>query len=84
MQASALKFPVSSLTVGAHFPHDKLADFMEIVGNDIPLRWLAHQRGHELRPLRSTLEQQNAELRAQIAEQQRQLEAIKAFVRETR
>lgn len=33
---------------GAHFPTDKLELFMELVGNEIPLQWLAHRRGKGL------------------------------------
>ncbi len=32
----------------AHFPVDKLCDFMDLVGNEIPLQWLAHRRGKGL------------------------------------
>jgi len=57
---------------------------MELVGNDIPLIWLAHRRGYELKPLLSTLEQQLAAERAARLEAERELEIIKRFVRETR
>lgn len=33
---------------GAHFPTDKLEQFMDLVGNEIPLQWLAHRRGKGL------------------------------------
>lgn len=32
----------------AHFPTDKLELFMDLVGNEIPLMWLAHRRGKGL------------------------------------
>ena len=32
----------------AHFPVDKLLRFMDLVGNEIPLQWLAHRRGKGL------------------------------------
>ena len=32
----------------AHFPVDKLERFMDLVANEIPLQWLAHQRGKGL------------------------------------
>lgn len=32
----------------AHFPVDKLLAFMDLVGNEIPLQWLAHRRGKGL------------------------------------
>jgi len=36
------------LNGAAHFPTDKLEFFMDIVGNEIPLLWLAHARGKGL------------------------------------
>lgn len=71
-------------TGSGHFPTDKIDRFMELVGNDIPLIWLAHRRGYELKPLLSTLEQQLAAERAARLEAERELEIIKRFVRETR
>lgn len=70
-------------TGNAHFPPERLVDFMRLCGNDIPLVWLAHQRGQELKPLRSTLEQQVDDLRAQLADRDRELDVIRRFVRET-
>jgi hypothetical protein len=35
----------------AHFPDDKLEAFMDLVGNEIPLQWLAHRRGKGLHML---------------------------------
>ncbi len=35
----------------AHFPVDKLEQFMDVVGNEIPLIWLAHRRGKGLHML---------------------------------
>lgn len=58
------------LNGAAHFPTDKLELFMDIVGNEIPLLWLAHRRGKGLVVLESEsqrllrLEQEaNAKLR---------------------
>lgn len=68
----------------AHFPQDKLEQLMQLCGNDVPLQWLAMRCGFELRPLRSALEQQIEDLRAQLAERDRDLDVIKRFVQETR
>lgn len=40
----------------AHFPLDKLCEFMDLVGNEIPLQWLAHRRGKGLVMLLSEAE----------------------------
>lgn len=41
----------------AYFPQDKLIELMNICGNDIPLRWLAAQRGYELKLAQSSFEE---------------------------
>lgn len=68
----------------AFYPTNKYLQFMQLCGNDIPLVWLAHQRGYELKPLRSDLQRQVDELTAEKAELQRQLETITEFVKRTR
>jgi predicted XRE-type DNA-binding protein len=70
-------------TGNAWFPQDRLVEFMKLVGNDIPLIWLAHQRGYELRPLRSALERENLELRERVAQLERDQETIVEFVQRT-
>jgi len=57
----------------AHFPLNKLETLMDLCANDIPLIWQANRRGFELKPLKSTIEQQmealkneNDTLRAEI------------------
>jgi len=35
----------------AHFPPNKLQSLMTVCGNEIPLIWLAHAQGYELRQL---------------------------------
>lgn len=42
----------------AHFPPDKLDQFCDIVGNEIPLMWWAHRRGKGLHLLLSEAERQ--------------------------
>jgi len=68
----------------AHFAQDKLIALMELCENHIPLRWLARRCGYELKLLQSVIERQNEELRQQLVDRDRQLEAIKDFVRSTR
>ena len=68
----------------AHLPPNKLHALMRRCRNHIPLTWLAHQSGYELRPMRSTLEQQLETAKAVRDDIARQLETIKALVRDTR
>lgn len=42
----------------AHFPHDRLVHLMDAMGNDIPLVWLAFQRGKGLHLLESEQQRQ--------------------------
>lgn len=56
----------------AHFPTNRYVEFMEKMGNDAPLMWLANSRGYELRPLRSELEQQLEAERVRATELERQ------------
>lgn len=42
----------------AHFPVDKLERFMDIVGNEIPLQWLANRRGKGLVMLETEAQRQ--------------------------
>lgn len=68
----------------ANFPPDKLEHLMERCGNHVPLQYLAMRSEFELRPLRSALEVQLDDLRAQLADRDREIETIKRFVQETR
>jgi hypothetical protein len=53
-----------------HFPPDKLLELMELCRNEVPLVWLAHQRGYGLTVLKSEAEKraEAAEARARAAE----------------
>ena len=65
----------------AHFPHLKLEAFLDLLGNDIPLQWLAWRRGKGLHTLES--EQQRI-IRAkdeEIAELRKHVEWTKQLVR---
>ena len=68
----------------AHFPMNKLTEFMDLVGNEICLQWLSFKRGYGLTPLRTSLERQVEELQQKLEERDRDMAAIKRFVRETR
>lgn len=39
-----------------NFPQDNLCKFMDAVGNEAPLIWLAQRRGYELVPLETEME----------------------------
>lgn len=65
----------------AHFPHQKLEAFLDLLGNDIPLQWLAYRRGKGLHILES--EQQRI-IRAkddEIAELRKRVEWTSQLVR---
>ena len=68
----------------ANFPPNKLVDFMSLVGNNIPLQWLAFKRGFDLRPLRSDLERRVAELELKLQLAHRDKELIVRCLQETR
>jgi len=63
----------------AHFPDEKLPMFMDICGNEVPLRWLALNRGYGLVRLKSSLEAELEEKDAYIAELERKFEYFKEF-----
>ncbi|MEO1035202.1 MAG: hypothetical protein AAFX44_06535 [Pseudomonadota bacterium] len=71
-------------TGSMHFPENKLDHFMDVVGNEIPLIWQATRRNKQLVPMRSTVEQERDEARAEVADLRRKLETITQFVKETR
>lgn len=52
----------------SNFPFEKLIKFCRIIGHDLPLHWLAHQGGYELRVLPKTLEEQLEKERAEKEE----------------
>lgn len=68
----------------AYFPNNKEHALMDLCGNEIPLQWDALRRGKELKPLLSTLEQENDELRRQLAEKSRENELMVRLWKETR
>ena len=68
----------------ANFPHNKLNCFMNVCGNEIPLRWLNFSRGYEMRPMKTTLEKENDALRIQLERQQIEIDAIKKFMKEVK
>jgi len=68
----------------AHFPADKYNDLMDICGNEAPLRWLAQKRGYGLVRLKSEVEIENENLRAQLAQREKELDVITRFMRDTR
>lgn len=67
-----------------NFPPDKLIPLMKLTGNDIPLRWLALKRGMLLKPMQSTLEEENAALKEELANAKRDIDTITRFMQRTR
>lgn len=75
----------SKIQTGAmSFQADKILPFCEVTRNIAVIEWLAFKVKHELRPLRSELEQklEAAEARAMAAEHE--LEVVKRFFRDTK
>jgi len=66
----------------AHFPTNKYIAFMRLVSNDIPLKWLAHAMGYELKPLESDLERENVRLRQELAQAIHDREVEREYARQ--
>ena len=64
------------LSGDANLPPDRIKEFCEIVGHDLPLYWLAHQSGYELRVLPKTLEETIEEQKKIIEEKDKKLFAL--------
>lgn len=65
----------------ANFPDDKVERFMDLVGNDIPLEWLAFRRGMRLVMLESEAERllrQEREKNHELTKENRLLREIAA------
>lgn len=58
----------------AHFPHQKIEALLDLLGNDIPLQWLAYRRGKGLHLLESEQQRRLREKDDQIAELTQKLE----------
>ena len=72
----------SRITKGdAHFPLDLLGPLMDLCGNEAPLRWLAHSRGYDLRPLETELERQVREGAEREAALQAEVAALRRAIR---
>ena len=65
----------------AHFPNDKLKSFCKLVNNNIYLRWLNYQCEHECKPIKSTLEQQLEQERAQLKELEKENKLLRELLR---
>ena len=73
-----------ALSGSNHFPSGKLDQLCEVLGNEVVLRWWVLTRGYALVKLKSTLEEENERLRAELNQERREKEIIKEFVRQTR
>lgn len=65
----------------AHFPLDKLTDFMDLVGNEIPLQWLANRRGKGLVVLESESQRLLKAANARADEAEKKLAYLSEFVK---
>jgi len=61
------------------FPTNKYRQFMDLVGNEIPLIWLAYSRGYALIPMRDAKDKRIQELETKNAELQKELETLAKY-----
>jgi hypothetical protein len=66
------------------FQADKILKFCDVTRNIAIVEWLAFQAGHELRPLRSELQERLEAAEARAAAAENELEVVKRFFRETK
>lgn len=66
-----------------NFPPEMVQTLEDVCGNLIPTRYLAITRNFELRPKKEALEIENDQLRAELAQRDVEMDAIKKFLRET-
>lgn len=59
-----------------HFPTNKYEQFMDIVGNEILLIWLAFRRGKGLHDLVDAKDKRINDLEAKIAEKDKEIETL--------
>ena len=62
------------------FPADKLLALLELTGNDIPLQWLAWQRGKGLHTLETEQQRQIRERDDRINEQARKIQYLEELI----
>lgn len=67
-----------------HFPFENITTFLDAIDNDIPLRWLALKRGFGLVRLKSSVEIENERLKRELEEKAREMDVIKAFLKEVK
>lgn len=65
----------------AHFPHEKLVILMDVMGNDIPLQWLAWRRGKGLHLLESEQQRLIREKDELLARKNIEIEALQTAIR---
>ena len=59
-----------------NFPTNKYELLMDLIGNEIPLVWLAHKRGYGLVPRRDAKDRKIAELEAKNSQLEREIETL--------
>lgn len=69
------------LSGNAHFPHNKLTQFCDVVGNDVILDWFALQRGKETKMLETTAERRIHELEAELEKERLKNEHFQEFLK---
>ena len=67
-----------------HFPFERIEKLMDVICNEIPLRWLALRRGYGLVRLKSEVERENEFLKSEIARLERDRDVVVQFFREAK
>lgn len=65
----------------ANYPINRLSQFMDVVGNEILLRYLAWERGYGLVRLQSEVERENEFLKQEKAELEKKVEHFQEFLK---
>jgi hypothetical protein len=65
----------------AYIPHDRERDFVGLCGNEIPLRFDAWKSNHQLVPIQTGLEAENASLKAELAEERKLVARLAQMLR---
>ena len=60
----------------AYFPTTKYGKFMDVVGNEIYLTWLAHSRGKGLHDLEDSKDKELRQLREKLIEAQKEIDIL--------
>lgn len=63
----------------AHFPENKIEQFMDLVSNEIPLIWLSWRRGYDLTPREDAKDKKIRELEANNRLLQQEIDTLQKY-----